>query len=247
MMSAVLSTKIVHLHIPKTAGTAFRSAFELAAGGKLRIFTHFDERRHADIDSSQFDFFSGHIGFETAAKIGGEIITVLRNPVDRFVSVYHFWRRLSERGIEKSHRTALAHKFSLSEFVKIRDEPALLEAFYNVMTWQVAHGTSLVRRRELRLMGKTDNDVIELAIANLSTFALVGIQERLQIFEAAMAQRYSLPLKIRKINVAEARPGSRDIDAATLTAIRDWTFMDLKLYEYAEGLVSKSAGDPKPR
>lgn len=243
-MSAVPSTKIVHLHIPKTAGTAFRTAFELAAGGKLRILTHVDDRRHSDIDSSQFDFFSGHIGFETAVKLGGEIITVLRNPVDRFVSVYHFWRRLSERGIERTQRTALANKFSLSEFVKIRDEPALLEAFYNVMTWQIAHGSSLTRRRELRLAGKTDNDVIALAVANLSTFALVGIQEKLQIFEAAMAHRYSLPLKIRKINVAEVRPGSRDIDAATLSAIRDWTFMDLKLYEYAETLVTKPAGAP---
>jgi Sulfotransferase family len=242
-MGVVPGTRIVHLHIPKTAGTAFRSAFQKAAGGKLRIFPHYDERQYAGIDPSRFDFFSGHIGFETAAKLGGEIITVLRNPIDRFISVYYFWRQLYEKGIERNHKTILAHKFSLSEFVKIRDEPFVMEALYNTMTWQIAHGTSLAHRRKLREAGKTDDEVFELAVENLSTFSLVGVQERLELFEAAMVQRFSVPVTIRKINVTEARPGVEDIGAATISAIHDWSFLDLRLYEHAYKLVSESASD----
>jgi hypothetical protein len=239
-MGVVPGTRIVHLHIPKTAGTAFRSAFQKAADGKLRIFPHYDERQYAGIDPSGFDFFSGHFGFETAAKLGGEIITVLRNPIDRFISVYYFWRQLYEKGIERNPKTILAHKFSLGEFVKIRDEPFAMEALYNTMTWQIAHGTSLAHRRKLRELGKTDDEVLQLALDNLATFSLVGVQERIEVFESAMLRRFSIPLQIRKINVTEARPGVEDIGAGTISAIHDWSFLDLRLYEHAYRLVSDS-------
>jgi len=206
---------------------------------------HFNELRVADIDPTQFDFFSGHFGFKTATELGGQIITVVRNPVDRFISLYYFWRKLSEKGIENSQRTALANKYSLSEFVKIRDEPFLLAALYNTMTWQIAYGTSLAQRRELRMMGKTDDDVVRLALANLATFSLVGVQERLESFGEAMAKKFSVALKIKKVNVAAARPVTEDIGTATISAIRDWNFMDLQLYEHVDKLVAASASDRK--
>ncbi len=242
-MGVATGMRIVHLHIPKTAGTAFRLSVQKAADGKLRIFPHYEERQFVGIDPSRFDFFSGHFGYETAAKLGGEIITVLRNPIDRFISVYYFWRQLYEKGIERNHKTILAHKFSLSEFVMIRDEPFVIEALYNTMTWQIAHGTSLARRRKLRELGKTDADVFELALRNLATFSLVGVQERLEVFEAAMVRQFSIPLTIRKVNVTEARPGVEDIGAATISAIHDWSFLDLGLYDHALKLVSDSVSD----
>ncbi len=244
-MGMVPGTRIVHLHIPKTAGTAFRSAFQRAADGKLRIFPHYEERQYVGIDPSRFDFFSGHFGFETAAKLGGEIITVLRNPIDRFISVYYFWRQLYDKGIERNPKTILANRFSLSEFVKIRDEPFVMEALYNTMTWQIAHGTSLAHRRKLRELGKTDEDVFQLALDNLATFSLVGVQERLEVFESAMVRRFSMPLKIRKINVTETRPGVEDVGAATISAIHDWSLLDLRLYDHAYELVSESASDQR--
>ena len=115
-----MPVRIVHMHIPKTAGTAFRIAFEKAAGGALRRFPHHEERKYKGIDASQFDFFSGHFGLKTAKQLNGEILTVLRNPIERFTSVYYFWRQLSEMGIERSHRTFLANQYPLGEFAKIR-------------------------------------------------------------------------------------------------------------------------------
>ncbi len=244
-MSAVPTTRIIHLHIPKTAGTAFRSAFEKAAGGKLRVCPHFNERRLADIDQSQYDFFSGHFGFKTATELGGEIITVLRNPVDRFVSVYYFWRRLYEKGIEKSVRTDLATRYPLSEFVKIRDEPSLLGALHNTMTWQIARGTSFTHRRELRAEGKTEDDIVQLALANLATFSLVGIQEKLESFAEAMAKKFAVTLNIKKVNVAAARPVAEDIGTATINGIREWSSMDFQVYEHVARLASMSPPDRK--
>jgi hypothetical protein len=234
-------TKIVHLHIPKTAGSAVRKAFERAAGGSLRVFPHFEEERFTNVDPAQYDFFSGHFGFKTAATLGGKLITVLRDPVDRFVSVYYFWRQLLEDGREKNLKTMLASKYSLAEFVKIRDEPALLVALHNTMTWQIAHGTSLASRRELRQLGKTEDDVYKLALANLSKFALVGIQERLELFEKAVERKFSVSVEFKRANVTVARASVIDISAATKRAIHDWTLMDMELYQEAHKLAAESS------
>jgi hypothetical protein len=245
MMSAVPMTRIVHLHIPKTAGTALRTAFEKAANGTLRISPHFQEAKYADLDPSDFDFFSGHFGFKTAAKLDGQIITVVRDPLDRFVSLYYFLRQQFEQGREKGQRATLASKYPLSEFVKIRDEPSLLEPFYNTMTWQIACGVPLAQRREFRLMGKTDDDILQLALDNMTNFALVGVQERLELFAHSLAKKFSVVLKIKQINVTAVRPASKDIEPATIDAIRDWTFMDHALYEHANRLVSQSVAEPE--
>ncbi len=237
-MDSDASSRIIHLHVPKTAGTALRGAFERAGQGKLRVFPHYDERKYAGIDPSQFDFFSGHFGFKTAAKIDGKVITVLRNPVDRFLSVYYFWRQLSQKGIEKTRNTFLASKYSLSEFVKIKDEPFLIEEFYNRMTWQIAHGSSLELRQELRDLGKSENEVFQLACTNLAGFSVVGVQERLGDFSNSIMERLGVSFSVEKANVTEVRAAVSDIDISTIHAIHEWTYMDIELYQQAYKLAS---------
>ena len=52
--------------------------------------------KYKDVNPDEYDVFSGHYGYHTAATLGGDMITVLRSPVDRFLSVYYFWRQLHE-------------------------------------------------------------------------------------------------------------------------------------------------------
>jgi hypothetical protein len=209
-------SRIIHLHIPKTAGTAFKQAFRQNFGSSSRIFPHWNETDYSAIDPEKYDFFSGHFGFKTASRIGGNIVSVFRNPVDRFLSVYFFWRERFLSGVEVGQHTSLAAKYSLDDFVTIRDEPLLLTQFYNRMTWQVAYGHMPHHRQELRALGKTEDEIFQMALQNLSTFSVVGVQERLGEFERMLRSRLDLNLQIARINVTRERGMLTEINIKTL-------------------------------
>jgi hypothetical protein len=234
--------RIVHIHIPKTAGTALRTAFERAYND-MRSFPHRDERRYGEFDPNEYDFYSGHIGFKTASEIGGDIITVFRNPVDRFISVYYFWRQLYANGIEQSRNTMLAAKYDLDQFVLIVDEPFLLEEFHNRATWQVAYGSSLKHRIELRSQGKSEDEIFRTALDNIETFAVVGTQERMGDFSAKLKQTFGVGLQIGRINVTENKAEKRDLRVQTLRRIQDWVYMDLELYQRVLEMLSREPGE----
>jgi hypothetical protein len=225
--------RIVHLHIPKTAGTSLRTAFEQQFHDRLRIFPHWDEAKISAAQPQEFDFYSGHIGYDTAKRLGGDIVTIFRHPVDRYLSVYYFWRQLYETGVERSVNTELASKYPIEEFVQIRDQPSLLEEFENRATLQVAYGSSMAQRRQVRLQGWTNDSIYAEAVRNLGTFKVVGIQEDMTRFVDAIAAIYGVSLKVDKINVTKQRQSLKDLSMSTCRAIQDWVYMDMELYQQA--------------
>jgi len=235
------TNRLLHLHVPKTAGTALRDALQKARGGSLRIFPHYDERQFRGINVDDYDVFSGHFGFKTASEIGGDIITILRNPVDRFLSVYYFWRELHASGAEISPNTIIASKYSINDFVTIRDEPFMLEEFFNRVTWQIAYGSSLSHRREMRIAGRSDQQIYEMAVKNVSKFAVVGIQEDMAAFVRQFAKKTDLEISVGKVNVTKHRFGIDDINVRTLREIHDWLYLDLELYAHATAIASDRA------
>ena len=232
-----LARPVVHMHIPKTAGTALRTAFEQAPGGKLRVFPHYDERKVAAANRAEWDIFSGHFGFNTAQQLQGDIVTVLRHPVDRFVSVYYFWRNLYLKNIEVTRKTCFTKLYTLDEFVCLRDEVLLIEEFFNRMTWQIAYGSSTEQRKAMRDEGKTDNDILSMAVKNLETFAVVGLQSRMPDFSHAVKQRFGVSIDLRKVNVTEARPSVSDVSVATRQKIYEWSYLDIEIYEAASQIA----------
>jgi hypothetical protein len=232
--------RLLHLHVPKTAGTALRVAITKKGSG-LRVFPHYQETKYQDVNPDDFDFYSGHFGFKTASRIGGDMITVLRNPVDRFLSVYYFWRQLHATGVEVSPNTRLAAAHSLDDFVTFWDAPSLIAEFFNRMTWQIAYGNSLADRIEIRLQGKTDQEIFKLALANLQTFSVVGLQEDLPGFARKLKAKHNIDLALQKVNVTKERMRIADISVGTLEQIHRWVGLDLELYAYACQLIGQEA------
>jgi Sulfotransferase family len=226
--------RIVHIHLPKTAGTALRLSFQNLGEPKLRICPARLERQFKKQNFKDFDVFSGHMSYATAQKIGGDVITVLRDPIDRFLSIYYFWRSLYEKNIERTKNTTLAINFPIKDFVSFVDDKGLIEAFYNRMTWQLAYTWELEPRNEWRIANKLGNDgLLETAIQNLSKFKVVGFQEHYSDVLEKLNALYGTKMVNKAVNVTETREKPRDIDPDVLAKIRDWVRVDIKLYEYA--------------
>ena len=235
-----LAPRVVHMHIPKTAGTAIKAAFANANGEQLRVFPHYEERQFASVRLDDWDLFSGHFGYKTAQSLDGEIITVLRNPIDRFLSVYYFWQELLAKSIEVTRKTQLTRLYDLEHFIELRDELSLIEEFFNRMTWQVAYGSSVQHRKELRDLGKTDDDLLAMAVGNLETFAAIGVQEQMPQFALAMKKRFAVDLAIGYVNVTERRPSADDLPSRVRKQIYEWVYLDIEIYEAARKFASKA-------
>ena len=228
--------KFIHLHIPKTAGTSLRESI-VSAHPELKVQGIVDPV--PETVSPELDIVSGHISYEDAIRFGGQIgtdqvVTVLRHPVDRFVSIYYFWRELYEKGIEKTRKTTTAHQMSLLDFAQAMDEPELCSELYNRMSWQLHSSYRLMRRFEMRRdHGLTLEGLAEQVMANLRSFAVVGFQDHYGDFVAALNDRFNLDIENRKINVTQRRSSVEDLSHAELSAILPWVSVDMEVYAAA--------------
>ncbi len=225
-----LPGRIVHVHIPKTAGTALAKAFRQAYGDRLRVYPIRYESEYGKIGYSEFNFFGGHIGFKVASEIGGDLITVLRDPVDRYISDYFFLRQQYISGEARNHKTSLAGGHDLDQFVQIRDEPILQKEFLNRMTWQLAYSHRLELRQDLIDAGIGDDDLVRLAMSNLRQFAIVGTQSDMAGLAEAIRRRYDVRLSIGRVNVTDTRVAKTDLTSKTLGFIERWVHLDDELY-----------------
>src|SRR5262249_51742520 len=114
--------------------------------------------------------------------------------------------------------------------------PSLNEEFYNRSTWQIAYGSMLEQRRELREMGKTEEDIYRLAIENVQKFAVVGTQEDMPEFAKKIKAKYGSDLNVEKINVTQSRAEAFDLPIRTVRRIQQWVEIDLELFEFVRHL-----------
>lgn len=233
-------TRILHLHIEKTGGTALRVALQRSLGPGAKRFPSHHESKLPDIVPAEWDLVSGHFGYTRLAPLGGRIVVLLRDPVDRFMSVYYYWREIHFKGLNITRQTKLASEYSLDDFVLVKDEVSLLEQFFNRMTWQLADTFTLNARHQLRSQGIRDADLLARAIENLKACAVVGVQERMDAFADAYERRIGRPLTIDRLNVTRERPPVAELSPATRRRIMDWVYLDAELYQAACALAASS-------
>jgi hypothetical protein len=233
-----LPVSIVHVHIPKTAGTALLAAFKASCGSGLRVYPVVYESEYGQVAYSGYNFFGGHIGFKVGRDIGGDLITVLRDPVDRFISNYFFLRHQYITGEARNHKTHLAARYDLDQFVQVWDEPILQKELLNRMTWQIAYSHRLELRQDLIDDGIGGQELVRLAIANLMRFAVVGIQSDIAGLEEAIWLRYKIKLSMGHVNVADTRLAKADIAPRTLNHIERWVDLDNEFYRAWVGMRS---------
>jgi hypothetical protein len=126
------------VHVPKCAGISLRHAFENAFGSD-RLYQDYDDRpidpaSPINLDPEGFyermakrgnDFLAGkkvihgHFNIRKYANLSArQRVTFFREPVDRTISHYFFWRETARHG-HQLHDYVLDNRLTLEEFARL--------------------------------------------------------------------------------------------------------------------------------
>lgn len=215
---------IVSVHVPKTAGTALRSAL-CDAWPQDRVFFDYADRpldpgsaMHIDPDGFHArwqqtlpDVLAGHDvvhGHFNPAKYtpitDARWITFLREPVRRVISHYFFWRSWPRSG-NRLQEYMLDNRLSLYEFARL---PFMRRCYTGVF----------------------------FAGVDVDGFDFVGTQERLEAdlarLERLLGRGLPIPARTNETSASEYAPAVTDIlnDTKQVRALEDLLSDDVRFY-----------------
>ena len=233
---------LVYIHVPKCGGTSFGSALRLryfysqatialgdsravqnalapGACGVARIKAEYDVRdvMLAQLMAQKYRCISVHAryhpGLHERYRTTSKFVTLLRHPVERFLSHYHYLQR---------HHPSTDRAATLDAFLDSQDAARLgaqyLFYFGRVLPFET-------------------NDVgqaVETAKTALGQFSLIGDLSRVRSFQKALNAMTGIPIPALRRNKAPVPRHPLDKDLlCKLTAICD---PDIAIYDHAQTL-----------
>jgi hypothetical protein len=224
------------LHIPKTAGSTLTSIVD----ANFHIDDIFPDNvigRHSPDELEKYRFFRSHYDHQVQRffKKPPYFITILRDPIDRAISLYEFWKRARIRNQPDDK--------PLSDLLK---EATLggLEAFTCYDDPQVRARTCNRQVRQLAIgvggLGPdpsadfSDDELLAMAKKNIDDYLFVGLTERFQdsVFLLNYIFGWYPIANYQSLRVAAKRSRKEDLPKETLEAVSQVNQLDIALYEY---------------
>lgn len=224
-------TKYLFDHIPKTGGTTFRAVLENIFGernvspwvsGRSELWA---SERYADCTVVSGHF---HSPIPTAGTAKGRArLTILREPIERLVSEYYFYR--NDVGRDEWNKLAI--------LAKDHDLDGYIETLAESRDSAICNFYSRRFASQLSRLLWSDRKVLSLAKEALSRYAFVGIQEQFVDSVDVFCCKFDLPpmVDLPRHNVTSSRAGACDLSRNTREKLTALNHLDLELYEYAVG------------
>ncbi|WEN16701.1 Wzt carbohydrate-binding domain-containing protein [Rhodanobacter sp. AS-Z3] len=217
--------KILHFHLPKTGGTALRHHL-IEQLGAARVTPSIVGMRLNDAVSKwdNLDVISGHFSLRQGDRLPADRcgMTVLRDPIDRFLSDYFFSKSdNAERLLD-----ARKHTLGLDEYL---ESLSLQER--NCLSLQIEMLYPLGTSSQTTL---STNDKLAASVLALDGFQLLGVQEELEDFACMLDAHYMwppLPLEIH--NATSLRVSADDLKPYQRQHLQKLLEAEFELYQQA--------------
>jgi hypothetical protein len=231
---------LLFLHVPKAGGSALAGALGNRFGANECRSIYYTE----DPDDEEVvgaGYITGHVSMSILDRFESPpfAVTVLRDPIERALSVYSYFRELDEprtsrTGLERREAAQrLTKEHSLDEFIEVA--PELAEHYLG--NWQA-------RMLGGKRLDGTD-ERLEDALVGLHRCDFVGLAERQDESVDWLTRRLGwtelAPLPLA--NVTHRRLRRDEISPAAIKALLDLTSVDRELYAEAVRLYERRVAE----
>ncbi|MDP2878526.1 MAG: sulfotransferase family 2 domain-containing protein [Sulfuricella sp.] len=224
---------VVFIHIPKTGGmtlySMIRDIYKPSELHKINpAMESIEKYRHLSQDrKDKLKVIYGHMDYRIHELLppNSRYVTLMRNPVERVISHYHYVRRTADDPLRE-----LAMRSSLDDWV----ERCNLLEMDNGQTRRLSGSMDSV------MFGECSAEMLERARHNVQQhFALVGITERFDETYGLMSKLFDWPIKLYlPRNVAQQRSSIKEIPVRTIRLIEKFNALDMELYAHATRLFA---------
>jgi hypothetical protein len=263
--------RLVFLHIPKTGGTTLHQLLVDSLDGETMCpERHNCLGRRSAVELASYRLFSGHYDRSALLLIPGShrrVVTLLRNPRARLISLYRYLRAHSEKraSIEDMELAAAARLHDLAGFLQAAcsiniasvDNTYLraFGAFLPSARWERrAESGSNVKLKEL---GSSPESLLQTALQFIDGLSAVGILEEFDVSLRAIGDAFRVPLSsqysvLQRTDSLVSDAGAFDAaEPAEVTAeaealIEKLTRFDNIIYAHGVELVNRRQSSPDP-
>lgn len=242
---------VVFVHVPKAAGSTLRNIMDEQYGAEtvyrsdMHLYPNaFSEFRALPAEQiKNIRCLIGHLSYGVHEYLPGPVdyVTILRNPVDRFLSKYaylHNNKWVAEQiGAEENQIE------SVEAFIELQIQRNTM----NFQTRQISGYVDFLN--PMTFTEPVTTDTLEIAKQNMRTeFAVVGLQDRFN--ESLLLMKHAFGwgnVCYQKKNVTSRPVLKSEISPKTRDLIERHNELDMQLLEYAQELFEERIQDYGPQ
>ena len=223
--------RIFFIHVPKSAGMAVTTLLAQQFGAEAVVHLPAPRRGAAEQAQQNYRIVAGHFMMnQLSAQLCATsyMLSILREPVDRVLSLYHFYR---QKGVATGPEVDRARHQELDTIMTEFRQPIICNVWSNLQTLIFAgvHPDTSPSRQ-----------LLDRAKRNLDRLDLVGVYERLPEAMRRLAADLELgaDVQIPVINVTAQRRLRSELTEAEIAAIAEANSLDIELYQHAVELAT---------